>query len=106
MHDVTGFLGALALLAPALPSASAGAPPGEAFLRANDPQTGRLTSLRRAEDTNRVEFIRPGQALGAVMLRVRASGCAVARSQAEHEWRGADVRIPFARRRACAGRSA
>jgi hypothetical protein len=39
-----------------------------------DPKTGGLTSLRCAEDTNRVEFIRRGQSLGAVTLRVRALG--------------------------------
>jgi len=39
-----------------------------------DPQTGWLTSVRRAGDTSRVEFLRPGQALGAVTLRVRTAG--------------------------------
>jgi len=35
--------------------------------------TSWLTSLRRAGDTNRVEFIRTGAALGAVRLRVRTA---------------------------------
>ncbi len=39
-----------------------------------DPGSGWLTSLRCAADTNRVEFIRPGQALGPVQLRVRVPG--------------------------------
>ncbi len=44
------------------------------FQCATDPKTGWLTSIRRAGDSNRVEFIRPGQALGAVRLRVRVPG--------------------------------
>jgi hypothetical protein len=56
-HDFTGFLSAPALVVPVVLSTAAGADSGEAFLRANDPQTGRLTSLRRADDTNRVSKI-------------------------------------------------
>jgi len=44
------------------------------FLRVADPVTGRLTSLRHAKDTDRVEFIRPGETLGAVIVRVRTPG--------------------------------
>ncbi|MCY2950995.1 MAG: hypothetical protein NTU53_03345 [Planctomycetota bacterium] len=44
------------------------------FLRVTVPATGWLSSLRRVDDTNRVEFIRPGEALGAVRLRVRSPG--------------------------------
>jgi len=68
------ILGVASLLPVAVLAAPAGAAPGEAFLRVTDPQTGWLTSLRRAGDTNRVEFLRPGQALGAVTLRVRTPG--------------------------------
>jgi len=39
-----------------------------------DPRTGFLTSLRQAGDPTGPEFIRPGQALGAVILRVRSPG--------------------------------
>ena len=78
----------------------------EPFLRATDPQTGWLTSLRRAGDTNRVEFLRPGQALGAVTLRVRTPGVAVARSPAEHGWRGTDVPDSVRTATRCSGRSA
>ncbi len=44
------------------------------FQRAGDSKTGWLTSIRHAEDPNHVEFIRPGQALGPVKLRIRAPG--------------------------------
>ena len=44
------------------------------FLRVADPVTGRLTSLRHAKDADHVEFIRPGEPLGAVNLRVRTPG--------------------------------
>lgn len=44
------------------------------FLRVTVPATGWLSSLRRVDDTNRVEFIRPGETLGVVSLRVRAPG--------------------------------
>jgi hypothetical protein len=64
----TSFLSVAVLPAPA------GAAPGEAFLRVINEGTGWLTSLRRNGDTNRVEFLRPGQALGAVTLRVRTPG--------------------------------
>ena len=64
-----GRVGAIAVWA-----APFGGAPGEAFLRSADPQTGWITSLRRAGDTNRLEFLRPGQALGAVTLRVRTPG--------------------------------
>jgi hypothetical protein len=47
---------------------------GEAFLCVTNPQTGWLNSLCCAGDTNRVEFLRSGQALGAVRLRVRTPG--------------------------------
>lgn len=47
---------------------------GAGFVRVTDPKTGWITSLRCAEDTNRVEFIRPSHALGAVVLRVREPG--------------------------------
>jgi hypothetical protein len=67
-------LGVLALSASAALPAPAGAAAGEAFLRVTHAGTGWLTSLRRAGDTNRVEFLRPGQALGAVTLRVRTPG--------------------------------
>ena len=46
------------------------------FQRVADTRTGWLTSLKRADDTNRVEFLRPGQALGPVQLRVRGPGAA------------------------------
>lgn len=44
------------------------------FLRVTDATTGRLTSLRHADDTTRLEFIRPGASLGTVGLRVRTPG--------------------------------
>jgi hypothetical protein len=46
----------------------------KAFLVATQADTGWLTSLRRTGDTNRVEFLRPGQVLGPVALRVRTPG--------------------------------
>ena len=46
----------------------------EPFLRVTDPHTGWLTSVRCAADTSRVEFLRAGQALGPVTLRVRTPG--------------------------------
>lgn len=57
------------------PGALHGADPADSsFLRVADPATGRLTSLRRAGDTDRVEFIRPGGMLGNVILRARTPG--------------------------------
>ena len=43
------------------------------FLCVTHAGTSWLASLRRAGDTNRVEFIRAGAALGAVRLRVRTA---------------------------------
>ncbi|MCX6875644.1 MAG: DUF5695 domain-containing protein [Verrucomicrobia bacterium] len=45
-----------------------------AFLRVADPASGCLTSLRHAADADHLEFIRPGEALGPVVLRVRTPG--------------------------------
>ena len=45
-----------------------------AFLCTRSPETGWLLSLQRAEDPGRVEFIRPGQTLGPVKLRVGTPG--------------------------------
>ena len=47
---------------------------GEAFLCVTNQQTGWLTSLRCKGDTNQVEFLRSGQALGEVRLQVRVPG--------------------------------
>jgi len=47
---------------------------GEVFLCVTNPDTGFLTSLRRAGDTNHLEFLRSGQALGPVIMRVRTPG--------------------------------
>jgi len=44
------------------------------FLLTTDGRTGGLTRLRHAADTQGVEFLRAGQALGAVILRVRTPG--------------------------------
>ena len=68
------ILGVISSLSVAVLPPPAGAASGEAFLRVTNAGTGWLTSLRRAGDTNRVEFLRPGQALGAVTLRVRTPG--------------------------------
>ena len=64
------ILGVASLLSAVVPSA----PAGEAFQCVTNASTGWLTSLRSAADTNRVEFLRPGQPLGAVKLGVRAPG--------------------------------
>lgn len=63
-----------ALLSVAVVPAPASAAPSEAFLHVTDPKTGWLTSLRRSGDSNHVEFLRSGQALGAVTLRIRNPG--------------------------------
>ncbi len=52
-----------------------GEAPGS-FQVAADPKTGFITSLRRAGDASRVEFLRAGASLGAIQLRVRAPGAA------------------------------
>jgi hypothetical protein len=57
-HSFSAFLALVPLLF-AVPSA--GAAPGDALLRATDPQTGWITSLQRGGDTNRLEFLRAGQ---------------------------------------------
>ena len=49
-------------------------PVDKTFLRTADPSTGWLTSLRHPKDPDHVEFIRPGETLGAVRLRVRSPG--------------------------------
>jgi hypothetical protein len=48
--------------------------PAELFQCAVDPATGWLTSLRCAADPDRLEFLRPGQSIGPVALRVRSPG--------------------------------
>ena len=49
-------------------------PAGDTFLRTLFPATGWLTSLRHANDPDRCEFIRQGETLGEVRLRVRVPG--------------------------------
>lgn len=44
------------------------------FALEQDPKSGFITSLRRLGDTDRVEFIRSGAAIGPVILRVRPPG--------------------------------
>ncbi|MHB8969756.1 MAG: hypothetical protein ACYC3X_11500 [Pirellulaceae bacterium] len=61
----------LSLTGVAVPLAAADKEP---FLRVTDPHTGWRTSVRCAADTSRVEFLRAGQTLGAVTLRVRTLG--------------------------------
>ncbi|MEI8373431.1 MAG: DUF5695 domain-containing protein [Planctomycetota bacterium] len=62
-------------LVTALPSAPASGQPesAESFVLKQDRQTGFITSLRRAGDADHVEFVRPGFALGPVMLRMRTA---------------------------------
>lgn len=57
-----------------LPASAALGNVGPAFQIATDPATGFVTSLRQAGDSNRVEFIRAGQSLGAVTVRARRPG--------------------------------
>lgn len=61
-HAVTNF---------AVPSGTAAISP---FLLTTDERTGCPTSLRHAADIHGVEFLRTGQALGEVILRVRTPG--------------------------------
>ena len=49
-------------------------PADKTFLRTVYPATGWLSSLRHAKDPDQVEFIRPGETLGPVHLRVRTAG--------------------------------
>ncbi len=51
--------------------AVAGAVAGEAFSCVTDASSGWITSLRRAGDASGPEFLRPGQSLGPVVLRLR-----------------------------------
>lgn len=69
IHSANGAMHGNAFMAIDAASLTKGEPQ---FLQATDPQTGWLTSLRCAADINRVEFLRAGQSLGAVTLRVRA----------------------------------
>ena len=66
-----GFLMRLAMLFFVANAACAGT-----IQRTEDPKTGWLTSMRCAEDTHHVEFLRSGKSLGEVMLRVRTPGAA------------------------------
>jgi hypothetical protein len=72
-HSLAGLAFSLAVIS-LLSVAVLAAPAGGEFLLTTNAGTGWLTSLRHAGDTNRVEFLRPGQALGAVTLRVRTPG--------------------------------
>jgi hypothetical protein len=72
-HSQAGLAFSLAVIS-LLSVAAMAAPAGGEFLLTTHAGTGWLTSLRRAGDTSRVEFLRSGQALGAVTLRVRTSG--------------------------------
>lgn len=51
--------------------AVAGAIAGESFSCVTDASSGWITSLRRAGDAGGPEFLRPGQSLGPVVLRLR-----------------------------------
>ncbi len=68
------MLGFLAFCSLVVLNPSGRAADGEAFLCVTNSQTGWLTSLRRAGDTNRIEFLRSGQVLGGVRLQVRTPG--------------------------------
>ena len=70
--DLAGFLAIAVLTAHSSVAAS------EALLCETNPGNGWLVSLRRAGDTNHSEFLRYGQALGPVILRVRTPGGTVA----------------------------
>ena len=72
-HSLAGLAFSLAVIS-LLSVAVLAAPAGGEFLLTTNAGTGWLTSLRHAGDTNRVEFLRPSQALGAVTLRVRTPG--------------------------------
>ena len=69
---------------------------GDAFQTTCVPGTGFITSLRRAGDTDRVEFIRRGEGLGRVDLRVRAPGAAW--REAGSGTNGVELRSRFQRR--------
>ncbi len=77
MKGLAQVAGTLLWFAAAVAAGTASAAPGAAtestaFQLAADSKTGFITSLRQAEAAGPVEFIRSGESLGAVMLRVRS----------------------------------